>query len=146
VAVAVPAGKPCPDLGDEASVRQSVIEARSIGYSTGPSGAHVVRMFERWGIYESILPRIVQAAPGMPVGTLIAQGDVELGFQQLSELIDLPGVDIVGLLPPAIEIITVFSAALCTGSSRRAEANALIAFLASPASDAAKRRHGMEPA
>lgn len=146
VAVAVPAGRPRPDIGSEASVRAAVMAARSIGYSTGPSGAHVLRMFVRWGIAEAIAPRIVQAEPGVSVGTLIARGDVELGFQQLSELIDLPGVDVVGLLPRAIEVITVFSAALCTTCDRPAQARALIAFLVSSAGDMTKRRYGMEPA
>ena len=94
----------------------------------------------------SIAPRIVQAPPGVPVGTLVARGDVELGFQQLSELMHVPGIDVIGLLPPEIQVVTVFSAAVCTASNRRAAAEALLAFLASPAADAAKRRHGMEPA
>lgn len=146
VAVAVPAARPRPDLTSEESVRKAVMRARSIGYSTGPSGTHIVRMFERWGIADAIASRIVRAAPGISVGTLIARGEVELGFQQFSELIELPGVDIAGLLPPAIEFITVFSAAVCTRSDRPAEARAVIAFLSSPAGHALKRRHGMEPA
>jgi len=146
VAVAVPAGAPRPDIGNEAALRDAVLRARSIGYSTGPSGAHLVRLFERWGIADTIAPRIVQAPPGIPVGTLAARGTVELAFQQLSELMHLPGIDIVGPLPPEIQVVTVFSAAVCTASQRGADAHALLAFLASPESEAAKRRNGMEPA
>ena len=146
VAIAVAAGAPRPDIGSEAAVRDAVLRARSIGYSTGPSGAHLVRLFERWGIADAIAPRIVQAPPGVPVGTLVARGDVELGFQQLSELMHLPGIDVIGPLPPEIQVVTVFSAAVCTASRPGAAAHATLAFLASPEGDAAKRRHGMEPA
>jgi molybdate transport system substrate-binding protein len=103
-------------------------------------------LFERWGIADVIAPRVVQASPGVPVGTLVARGDVELGFQQLSELMHLPGIDVIGLLPPEIQVTTVFSAAVCTASSYPAAAEALLSFLASAEADAAKRRHGMEPA
>ena len=88
----------------------------------------------------------MQAPPGIPVATLVARGDVELGFQQLSELIHAAGIDVIGPLPPGIQMVTVFSAAVCTVSNRRAAARDLLAFLASPAADATKRRHGMDPA
>jgi molybdate transport system substrate-binding protein len=146
VAMAVATGAARPDVRSEAALRDAVLRARSIGYSTGPSGAHLVRLFERWGIAEVIAPRIVQAPPGVPVGSLVASGAVELGFQQLSELMHLRGIDVVGMLPPQIQVITVFSAAVCTASNRGAAAKALLAFLASSEADAAKRRHGMEPA
>jgi molybdate transport system substrate-binding protein len=146
VAVAVVAGAPRPDIGSEAAVRDAVLRARSIGYSTGPSGTHLVRCFERWGIADVIAPRIVQAPPGVPVGTLLARGDVELGFQQLGELMHMRGIDVVGLLPQEIEVVTVFSAAICTASNRGADARAWLAFLASAEGDLVKRRHGMEPA
>ncbi len=145
VAIAVPAGAPHPDVSTESAVRDAVVRARSIGYSTGPSGAHIVRLFERWRITALIASRIVQAPPGVPVGTLVARGDVELGFQQLSELMHLPGIDVIGPLPPEIQVVTVFSAAVCMASKRHAAGHALLAFLASPDADAAKRRHGMEP-
>ena len=146
VAIAVAAGAPRPDIGSEAALRDAVLRARSIGYSTGPSGAHVTRLFGRWGIAGEIASRIVQAPPGVPVGTLVARGTVELGFQQLSELMHLPGIDVIGPLPPEIQVVTVFSAASCTASNRCAAAHALLTFLASTEADAAKRRHGMEPA
>jgi molybdate transport system substrate-binding protein len=146
VAIAVASGAQRPDVASEAAIRDAVLRARSIGYSTGPSGAHLVRLFERWGIAGAIAQRAVQAPPGIPVGTLVARGDVELGFQQLSELMHLPGIDVIGLLPPEIQVVTVFSAAVCTASNRGAGVRALFAFLGSPEADAAKRRHGMEPA
>jgi molybdate transport system substrate-binding protein len=146
VAIAVAAGATRPDISTESAIRDAILRARSIGYSTGPSGAHLVRLFERWGIADAIAPRIVQAPPGIPVGTLLARGDVELGFQQFSELMHLPGIEVIGPLPPEIQALTVFSAAICTASNRPATAEALLSFLASPEADATKRRHGMEPA
>jgi molybdate transport system substrate-binding protein len=145
VAVAVKAGAPHPDLASGETLRQAVVAARKVGYSTGPSGAHLARLFERWGIAETIAARLVQAPPGVPVGTLIAQGEVELGFQQLSELVGLPGIDIVGALPADVQVITVFSAATSRASTRPDDVKAFFAFLARPAADAARRRHGLEP-
>jgi molybdate transport system substrate-binding protein len=146
VAIAVGAGATRPDVSSESAVRDAVLRARSIGYSTGPSGAHLVRLFEQWGIADAIAPRIVQAPPGIPVGALVARGDVELGFQQLSELMHVPGVEVVGLLPAEIQATTIFSAAVCTASNDQAAAEALLSFLASPEADATKRSHGMGPA
>ena len=146
VAVAVRAGAPRPDLSSEASVKQAVLRAPTLGYSTGPSGVALARLFERWGIAQEIAPRIVQAPPGVPVGALVARGDVALGFQQLSELMHLEGIDVVGALPTAIQIETTFSAAICTASAQPDAVRALLAFLSSPGTAPTKQRHGMEPA
>jgi molybdate transport system substrate-binding protein len=142
----VAAGAARPAIGSEAAVRDAILAARSIGYSTGPSGAHLTRLFERWGIAGTIAPRIVQAPPGVPVGALIARGEVELGFQQTSELMHLPGIEVLGALPPGIQATTVFAAAICTASGQKEAARALLAFLTSTQAEPAKRAHGMEPA
>lgn len=143
--VAVPAGAPLPDIASEEAVRQAVLAAPSVSYSTGPSGVALAKMFERWGIAGTIKDRIVTPPPGTPVGSLVAQGQVALGFQQLSELIALDGIAIVGPLPPAIAIDTIFSAAICQGTAREAHARTLLAFMASPEAADAKRRQGMQP-
>lgn len=145
-AVAVPAAAEQPDIGSEEAVRAAVLAAPSIGYSTGPSGVALQKLFERWGIADEIKSRIVQARPGVPVGSMIASGEVALGFQQLSELIHVEGIRIVGGLPAAIAIDTVFSAGVVTGSAHADAVQRLLAFMASPEAEAAKRRQGMEPA
>ncbi|PIF27800.1 molybdate transport system substrate-binding protein [Acidovorax sp. 56] len=146
VAVAVQAGAPVPDIGSEDALRAAVLAAPSISYSTGPSGVALAQLFERWGIAQEIAPRIVQAPPGVPVGTLVARGEVALGFQQLSELLHVPGITLVGPLPAAIQITTTFSAGVGAASAQPAAAQALLAFMASPQAADAKRRQGMDPA
>lgn len=146
VAVAVKAGAPAPDIGSEAAVRRAVLAAPTIGYSTGPSGTALLQLFERWGIAGQVRDRTVQARPGIPVGSLVASGEVALGFQQFSELKDLPGITVLGLLPPEIDVTTVFSGAVCTASRHPAAARELLAWLASPATADTKQRHGMQPA
>lgn len=145
-AVAVPAGAALPDIASEEAVRAAVLAAPSVGFSTGPSGVALQKLFERWGIAEAIKPRMVQARPGVPVGSMVASGEVALGFQQLSELIHVQGIQIVGALPAAIAIDTVFSAAVVKGAANADEARRLLAFMAAPEAAEAKRRQGMEPA
>ena len=144
VAVAVRAGAASPDISSEAAVKAAVLAAKTISYSTGPSGVALAKLFERWGIAEQIASRIVQAPPGVPVGSLVAKGEVELGFQQLSELIHLEGISIVGPLPPEIQITTTFSAGVCTASKQAAAVREMLAYMASPAAAAAKLLQGME--
>ena len=146
VAIAVRASAPRPDVGSEAALRQAVEAARRIGYSTGPSGTHLARLFERWGLADRIRDRIVQPPPGVPVGGLVARGEIELGFQQLSELMHLEGIDVIGTLPPGCDFITIFSAGVCATATQSDAARAMLDFISSPAADEAKRRHGMEPA
>jgi molybdate transport system substrate-binding protein len=146
VAVAVRSDAHQPDISSADAVRRAILAARSISYSTGPSGVALAKLFAAWGIAEQLKDRIVQAPVGVPVGTLVARGEVELGFQQLSELIDVPGIAVLGPLPAEIQITTTFSAGVCAASTQPAAVRALLEFLASPEADASKRRQGMEPA
>ena len=146
MAVAIPAGAARPDLSTEDAVRQAISGARKVGYSTGPSGDHLLGLCERWGLLPALADRMLKAPPGVPVASLVAQGEVDLGFQQLSELLNTPGVDIVGPLPPEIQAVTVFAAGVCARSPRPEETAALIGYLASSEADEVKRAHGMEPA
>lgn len=144
-AAAVAQGAPLPDIGSEEALRAAVLAAPSIGYSTGPSGVALLRLFERWGIAEQLKDRLVQARPGVPVGQLVAQDEVALGFQQLSELIHVSGITVVGNLPKAVAIDTVFSGAVVANSPRAEAAQRWLQFLASAVTEPAKRRQGMQP-
>lgn len=146
VGVAVPAGAPHPDIGSEQALRAAVLAAASIGYSTGPSGAGLLSLLQRWGIGEQVDARLVQAKPGLPVGSLVAGGQVALGFQQLSELQGLPGIEVLGELPAACAIETTFSGAICSVSRQPTATGTLLAYLHSPETAPIKRRHGMAPA
>ena len=146
VAVAVKAGAPRPEIATEDQLRQAVLAAPRIGFSTGPSGDFLTRLFDRWGLTDALKGRTVTPPPGVPVGRLVAEGTVDLGFQQLSELMHLDGVQVLGNLPPGADFITTFSAGLCTGSAQAEAAHALLRFMTAPDSAAVKRRHGMEPA
>jgi molybdate transport system substrate-binding protein len=146
VAIAVRAGAAKPDVATEDAVKRAVQGAKTVSYSTGPSGVHLESTFARWGILEQIRPRIVVPPPGVPVGSLIAAGTAELGFQQLSELRNVAGIEVIGPLPPSIQTITVFSGGIAASCRRPAEGRALLAFMAAPAVADIKRWHGLEPA
>jgi molybdate transport system substrate-binding protein len=146
VAVAVRAGAPLIDIRTEESVRQAVLAAPSLSYSTGPSGVALQKLFERWGIFDAIKERIVVPPPGVPVGSLIAQGLVALGFQQHSELMDVEGITVLGPLSPEIQITTTFSAGCCMASTQVPAVQALLDFMVSPETAQTKRQLGMEAA
>lgn len=146
VGVAVKAGAGHPDVSSGEALRRAVLAASRIGYSTGPSGVALMKLFQRWGIAETISQRLTQAPPGVPVGSLLAQGDVDLGFQQMSELVGLEGIDVLGPLSEDVQIQTVFSAVPVLGSMQVDSVQALFDFMTSNDSSEAKRRHGMEPA
>jgi molybdate transport system substrate-binding protein len=146
IAVAVRAGAPQPDISTEAALREAVRAAQSVSYSTGPSGVAVAKLFERWGMTPEIQSRLVQAPPGVPVGGLVARGEVALGFQQLSELMHLDGIAVLGPLPAEIQVTTTFSVGICTGSLQVGAVQALRAYMSSVDAAAALRSNGMSPA
>ena len=146
IAIAFPAGSSRPSVECEQAVRQTIIDARRVCYSTGPSGDHLKALCEKWGAADSVLARALVAPPGVPVASLVARGDADLGIQQLSELMGQPGIEIAGALPPDIQAVTVFSAGVCKRSVEPGAAHALVAYLASAESGDAKRRYGMDPA
>jgi molybdate transport system substrate-binding protein len=146
VAIAVREGARQPDVGSEEAVKRAVSGAKTLSYSTGPSGVYLEKLFERWGILQDIRSRIVVPPPGVPVGSLVANGSVELGFQQLSELMTLPGIKVIGPLPPEIQTITVFSGGVSSGCERAELGRALLSYMASSAVVAVKEQFGMEAA
>ena len=145
IAVAVPGNTPPPDIADEEAVRRAVMAAASVSYSTGPSGLYLEKKFAAWGILDELRPRIVIPPPGVPVGSLVATGQVALGFQQLSELINVQGITLVGPLPPEMQQLTVFSGSVTRTSGNRARAGDLLQFMGSSEAAALMPRFGMEP-
>lgn len=145
IAIAVAHGAPKPDISNGQAVRNAVKNARSVGYSTGASGVYTAKLLTEWGFNGDTPPRRVQSAVGVAIGTHIVSGDVELGFQQYSELLPVAGIDIVGMLPPDIQLTSTFTGAICTVSTQAAAAADLLAYLASPQTADSKRNHGLEP-
>ena len=145
IALAVRQGSAAPDLSTDAAFRAALDRADRIGYSTGPSGVYLLKLFERWAIADSIKPRLVQAPQGVAVATLVASGEVDLGLQQLSEMIHSEGVTVAGLLPPGAQSFTTFSGAVCARAAHPDEAREALAFFASARNDDARQRHGLQP-
>lgn len=146
MAVASGAGPPAerpdgPAFSDAEGVRVALRAAARIGYSTGPSGAALLRMIDEWGMTDEIGDRLVQARPGVPVAASLAAGDVDLGFQQLSELVGQPGVRILGVLPNDCAVETVFSGAVAATASDADAAGEVLRFFASDATAEVKLRH-----
>jgi molybdate transport system substrate-binding protein len=144
VAVAVRAGAPRPDVSSGEAVKRAVLAARSVVYSTGPSGAYLARLFERMGIADAIRSKVKQVQ-GEPAGGVVARGEAEIGFQQMSELLPVAGIDIVGPLPADIQEITTFSAGIHVRSPQPAAARALGRFFKSAEAAPVIRQKGMEP-
>jgi molybdate transport system substrate-binding protein len=142
IAVAVRNGAARYDIRSEDAVKNVVLRAGSLSYSTGPSGTYLQRLFERWEILETIRNKIVVPRPGVPVGSLVAKGECELGFQQMSELISLPGIDVLGPLPESIQSITLFSGAISTRCENSEAARSVLEYMASPEAGPLHRRYG----
>lgn len=146
VAVAVKKGAKRPDLGSGEALKRALRAAKSIAYSSGPSGVYLAELFQKWGIAEELKPKSTQTPPGTAVGPLVARGEAEIGFQQMSELLPTAGIDIVGPLPADIQVITTFSGGVHVAAKDAEAARAWMAFLTSPQAAPVLRRHGMEPA
>ena len=145
VGVAVRAGALKPDIGSGEALKRAVLAAKSVVYSTGPSGIYLSGLFQRMGIAGQIEAKVRQVQ-GEPAGAVVARGEAEIGFQQMSELLPVEGIDVVGPLPPDIQQITVFAAGLHARAKEPAAARALIRFLQAPAAAPIIRKKGMEPA
>ncbi|HET9663272.1 MAG TPA: substrate-binding domain-containing protein [Burkholderiales bacterium] len=145
IGVAVRAGAARPDVGSAEALKRAVLAAKSVVYSTGPSGIYLAALFERMGIAAQIRDRVRQVQ-GEPAGAVVARGEAELGFQQMSELLPVAGIDIIGPLPHEVQEITVFSAGLHARAPAADAARALIAHLTAPQAAPVIRKKGMEPA
>jgi molybdate transport system substrate-binding protein len=145
IGVAVRAGLPKPDISSGEAVKQAVLAAKSVAYSSGPSGFYLADLFKKMGIADQIKDKVRQTPSGVQVGELVARGEADLGFQQVSELLHLKGIHYLGPLPANIQHITVFSAGLHTAATVPEAAKALVKFLTAPEAAPIIRKTGMEP-
>jgi len=146
IGVAVPAGAPRPDICSAEAIKQALIAANSITYSSGPSGVYLANLFARMGIADELKPKIKTVPPGVPAGSLVAKGEAEIGFQQISELMPVAGIDLIGPLPADIQEITVFSGGVHTAATQPDAAKALMKFITSPAAALIIKKKGLDPA
>lgn len=144
--LAVRKGARKPDISSADALKKTLLTAKSIGYSTGPSGIYMLSVFEKLGIADQVKGKLKQTPSGVFVGTLIANGDAEVGFQQISELVHFAGIDYVGPLPGELQRMTMFSTGIHTGAKQADAARALVTFLTAPAAAPVIRKHGLEPA
>ena len=146
IAVAIRSGSSNLDLSSESAVKAAVLASSSLSYSTGPSGRYLESLFKRWGILDEIRSRIIVPPPGTPVVQLVASGRAALGFQQLSELLNVSGIEVVGPLPREIQHLTTFTGAITAKLSNVLAARAFLGYVASEAVEAIRTRFGMSEA
>jgi len=146
IGAGVRAGLPKPDIGSVESLKKALLAAKSIGYSTGPSGDYVVDLFQKLGIVEAVKPKLKQAPSTVLVGSIIASGEAELGFQQANELSHFPGVDYLGPLPPELQESSRRSGGIMAGSRVVEAAKDLLEFLSGPSAASVIKKHGLDPA
>jgi molybdate transport system substrate-binding protein len=145
VAIAVAQGATPPPINNVPALQDALRNAAGVGYSPGPSGVAVRDLLEQWGLVDELGDRLVQSAPGVPVGQLLTEGKISIGFQQRSELMHLAGVQIIGSMPDEVAIETVFSGGVCATCTQPDKARALLHFLASREAHAALAANGMTP-
>jgi molybdate transport system substrate-binding protein len=144
IGVAVKAGAPKPDISSADALKRALLAAKSVGYTSGPSGVYMGNLIERMGIAAEVKAKFRSVPSGGTIGTIVAAGDCEIGFQQVSELVHIPGTDYVGPLPTDIQRITFFSSGVQSGAANATGAKALQQFLTTPAAAAVMRKHGLE--
>jgi molybdate transport system substrate-binding protein len=144
IGVAVRAGAPKPDIASVEALKRTLLAAKSVGYTSGPSGVYMAGLIERMGIADAVKAKFRSVPSGGTIGTIVANGECEIGFQQISELVHIKGTDYVGPLPAEIQRVTVFTSGVQTGAANADAARTLQQFLVTPASIATMRRHGLE--
>lgn len=144
IAAAVKAGATRPDVSTTEGLREALLKAESIGISSGASGRFMEQLFQKLGIADQIKHKIKQPPSGAQIGDLVARGDIELGFQQVTELVHVKGLQYLGALPAEAQGFTIWSAAIHTGSKEPDAAGAFVKSLSAPEAAAAIRSSGME--
>jgi len=141
----VKAGASKPDIHTTDALRKTILGAKLIGYSTGPSGLYVLKLFQRLGVADQVKPKLKQTATGVFVGSILASGEVEIGFQQVSELGQYPGVDFVGPLPADLQELTIFSSGITRNAKQADVARAWVRYLTGPEAAQAFTKRDMQP-
>jgi molybdate transport system substrate-binding protein len=144
IGVAVRAGAPRPDIGSADALKRALLAAKTVGYTSGPSGVYMAGLIERMGIAAEIKPKFRSVPSGGTIGTIVASGECEIGFQQVSELVHIKGVDLVGPLPPEVQYVTIFSSGVQAGARNPDGARALVRHLTAPAAHAVVRAAGLQ--
>ena len=145
VGIALRTGLPKPDISSAEAVKRAVLAATSVAYSTGPSGFYIADLFKKMGITDQIQDKVRQPASGAPLGELVARGEADLGFEQISNLLQVKGIDYLGPLPPEIQNITIYSAGVHAQAPAPDAARALVKFLTAPEAGPIIKKIGMEP-
>lgn len=145
VGVAVRSGLPRPDVSSVDGLREALLQARAVAISSGASGRYLEQLFERLGVGEAVRAKLRQPPSGAQIGELLARGEADLGFQQVTELLHAPGIDYLGPLPAEVQNHTVWSAGLHAGAAQADAARAFLRALAAPAAAARLRATGLEP-
>jgi molybdate transport system substrate-binding protein len=144
--MAVRTGTPKPDISTVDALKRTLLQAKSVGYSDSASGVYLSTvLFQRLGVAEQVRPKSKKIEAYERVGDALARGDIDIGFQQISELRPVPGITIVGPLPEGAQEVTIFSAAIPNGAKNPVEARKLIDFLSSPAAAPIVKQTGLEP-
>ena len=146
IGMAVRAGAPKPDIGSTEALRRTLLQAKSIAYSASVSGDYLTKeLYQRLGVADQVISKSRLIGGGERVGAVIARGEAEIGFQQMSELLPIPGIDHVTPLPPEVQKVSVFSAGVASSTGDSEAAQAIIKFLASPEAAGAISKSGLEP-
>jgi molybdate transport system substrate-binding protein len=146
IGIAVRTGAPRPDVSTPDALKKALLAAKTVGYTSGPSGVYMGQLVERMGIVAEVKAKFRSVPSGGTIGTVIAKGDCEIGFQQVSELVHIPGIDYIGPLPAEVQRVTTFSCGFQTGAAQPDAAKALIAYLTTAAARTVMQKHGLETA
>ena len=144
IGIAVRKGAPRPDVGTVDALKKALLAAKTVGYTSGPSGVYMGSLTERMGIADAVKAKFKSVPSGGTIGTIVASGECEIGFQQISELVHIAGIDYIGPLPADVQRVTVFSSGVQTGAAQADAAKALVSFLTTPAAKTVMTKHGLE--
>ena len=144
IGLVVREGAPKPDISSVESLKKTLLDATSVAYSDSASGVYIEKeLFNKLGVEDQLKPK-AKMIPKVPVGSVVATGDYQLGFQQVSELLPVPGVSFVGKIPESVQSVTRFAAGIPVGAQHPKEAKALLDYLAAPAAQADVQATGLD--